>query len=328
MTHCAGVYQRIDPSSELHALAGLQAGVITREQAVGSGLGPRSQRRLLDQQHWQRLASGVLLTHAHTADWRALAWAGVLRGGEHARLGGLAAAYLHQLVDQPPERLLVLIPHERRRSQEKPWTFRRERAGVRRPLSVGSPPRTTIEDTVLDLCGGGIPDGGRSSLAWVTDAVQRRLTTVERLRHALRQRPRLSGRPVLAEILEDVGEGAESVLEHRYLHRVERAHQLPQGVRQVHAQGRRGSNYRDVRYREYRLLVELDGEVGHVGMDRFRDFRRDNEALLNGEMTLRYGRQDVFGEACAVARQVAEMLVRGGWQGRFRPCPSCQSTEG
>ncbi|QDP95145.1 hypothetical protein FOE78_03745 [Microlunatus elymi] len=233
------MYSRIDPSPELRRLAELQAGVVTREQAVGLGFGVRGQRRMVDQGHWQRLSPGILLTHGLSADWLALAWAGVLRGGDTARLSGLSAAYLHRLIDEPPDRFVILIPGEQRRQSEPPWTFRRERPGVRRARSVGGPPRTTIEDTVLDLSDGGFPEAGRSALAWVTDAVQRRLTTVERLSRALRQRQRLAGRSVLAAILSDVEEGAHSVLEHRYLVRVERAHGLPRGARQVHAEGGR-----------------------------------------------------------------------------------------
>ena len=159
---------------------------------------------------------------------------------------------------------------------------------------------------------------------WITVAVQRGLTTPERLRRRLLERSRICDRSHLLELLDDVDEGAESVLELRYLRDVERPHGLPTGVRQVPAVSRGRGVRRDVRYAEYGLLVELDGEVGHAGEGRFRDFRRDNAALLSGEVTLRYGWVDLDDEPCLVARQAAEVLMRGGWPGPFVRCPRCQ----
>ncbi|HEY9292646.1 MAG TPA: type IV toxin-antitoxin system AbiEi family antitoxin domain-containing protein [Microlunatus sp.] len=321
------MHSRHDPSPELLRLIHQQAAVVTREQATALGLGARSQQRLVDHGHWQRLAPGVLLTNSAPVGWMSLAWAGVLRGGDSARVAGAAAAYLHKLVDDPPSSVLVLLPHGTHRISEEPWIFSRERPGVR-ARSVGSLPRTGIDDTVLDLCEGAfLARAGNSVIGsvdgWISDAVQRRLTTPKRLRRALNRRTRLAGRREILGVLDAVSDGAQSVLELDYLRDVERAHGLPRGTRQAPAlQGGRRI-YRDVRYRQYGLLVELDGHRGHVGVDRFRDFRRDNDALLRGEVTLRYGRVDVQAEPCAIARQVAEVLIRGGWTGMITRCPRC-----
>ncbi|QDP95071.1 type IV toxin-antitoxin system AbiEi family antitoxin domain-containing protein [Microlunatus elymi] len=323
------MYRRFDPSPELRRLIEHQSGVVTREQATAFGLGPRSQQRLVEQEHWQRLGPGLLLSRAGPVEWLSLAWAGALWGGDDARLGGLAAAYLHKLTDQPPKTILVLTPHRIQRESVSPWLFRRERAGVR-SRSVGALPRTSIDDTVLDLCeqsvrdlGDGIDGRGRKIDGWISDAVQRKLTTPKRLKRALSARSRFAGRRLVEKIISEVAGGAQSVLELAYLRNVERAHGLPRGRRQVGARLAGGRIYRDVRYEKYHLLVELDGETGHIGEDRFRDFRRDNAALLEGEVTLRYGRVDVDTEPCAIAWQVAEMLVRGGWAGMVTPCPNC-----
>lgn len=101
---------------------------------------------------------------------------------------------------------------------------------------------------------------------------------------------------------------------------MERAHGLPRGTRQARAQ--RGRAYRDVRYEKYATLVELDGQV-HADQ-RLRDARRDNAALLQGEVTLRYGWPDVTERACGVAWQVAAILRSRGWQDEGRRCPRCQ----
>jgi hypothetical protein len=76
-------------------------------------------------------------------------------------------------------------------------------------------------------------------------------------------------------------------------------------------------HHRDVKYRRFGLLVELDGRDGHDGVDRFRDMRRDNLHALLNELTLRFGWFDVSGRPCPVAYQVYLALQRGGYSDRF-----------
>jgi hypothetical protein len=70
-------------------------------------------------------------------------------------------------------------------------------------------------------------------------------------------------------------------------------------------------------------LVELDGRLGHEGMDRFRDMERDNRFALVDWTTLRYGWYDVVERPCEVATQVAQLLMSRGWPGTPTCCPRC-----
>jgi len=168
------VHSREQPRPELLRLAYVQDGVVSREQALGLGLGRHALSRLVGEQHWQALAPGIYLTTNGAASWRALAWAGVLIGGDDARLGGTAAGFLHGLTDAEPDPLLVLIPHTARVRSRGHWIFQRERAGARASRTTGNPPRLLVEDTVLDLCVSGGPD---DAVTWLTTAVRDRLTT-------------------------------------------------------------------------------------------------------------------------------------------------------
>jgi Transcriptional regulator, AbiEi antitoxin len=299
-------------------LARLQAGVLSLEQCSAYGLSRHSIDRLLQEGHVQRLERGLMLLGFDRPSWLALAWGGVLLGGTGARLGGLAAAYLHGLGSGEPADILVHVPHGSpvRRGTTR-WTFQQERPGSRR-RSVGSPPRLGVEDTVLDLSAAA---NAGDVVDVLTRAVQSRLTTVRRLRRRMDERSHLGNRKVLAELLGDIGEGAESPLELRFLGTVERPHCLPKGARQH----RRGGHLRDVCYEEFATVVELDGRVGHVGVDRFRDMRRDNRAAVSGELTLRYGYWDVVEQPCLVARQLASVLSTRGWRGTILPCPNCEA---
>ena len=314
------MHRRIDPPPELLALAAAQSGVISGDQAVQLGFPLRGVDRLVAQQHWRRLTPGVFSLGPAAPGWHGLAWAGILLGGDRARLGFAAAGHLWGLIEEAPRPLTVLVPTSRRVSRGADWLIRRERDATRDRRSPGSPPRTTIEDTVVDLCR---EIEATRVLDLVTRAVQGRSTTARRLLACVERRERVSHRRLLRDVLGDVAVGAQSALELRYLRDVERAHGLPTATRQARA--RRGGAYRDARYDEYATIVELDGGIHGRARERLRDSRRDNAALLDGEVTLRYGWADVTERSCLVAREVAAVLIARGWNGLPTRCPRCRA---
>ena len=83
--------------------------------------------------------------------------------------------------------------------------------------------------------------------------------------------------------------------------------------------------YRDVHYRPYGVIVELDGRPFHdTSLARDQDAWRDLEAKVGEEATtirLTYGL--VFRNGCRTIRQVATLLERQGWTGTFTSCPEC-----
>lgn len=272
--------------------------------------------RRCSQGHWTPLARGVYLGHNHTPDWSALAWAGVLQGGPSAALGGRAAAHASGLLDTPPGLITILVPHgvRIRRAEADPWRFRRSRIAFR---SAGSPPRVSVERTVIDLAN----SEPKRLVHWVTSAVGSRLTTPERLRAEAARHDRLRVRRDLEWLLAETAEGVHSPLELRYRESVERAHGLPAGVRQFANDG----SYCDVYY-EIGLIVELDGRRGHEGAGLFRDMQRDNRNTLKGLATLRFGWEQCLLDPCGVATQVARALANLGWPGSLSECPRCHQT--
>jgi hypothetical protein len=127
------------------------------------------------------------------------------------------------------------------------------------------------------------------------------------------------------DLLADAGAGVHSALEHRYLSRVERAHRLPAaGRNEAEPDGAGGRVYRDLRYRPWRLVVELDGRGSHPAELGFRDRRRDNRVVTAGDLPLRYGWHEIADDPCGVAAEVAQVLSARGWTGRPRRCgPGC-----
>jgi hypothetical protein len=179
-----------------------------------------------------------------------------------------------------------------------------------------TPPQTTVEETVLDLTQ--TARDLQTAAAWLARAVGARLTTPTRLACAIARRTRVRWRRALLSFLADIADGCHSKMEVPYYRNVERAHGLPRGRRQVPTERASRRGYRDVEYREYATVVELDGRVAHP--EPFRDMERDNATVEDRKTPLRYGYEAVVFEPCRVARQVGKVLSDRGWRGRPRRC--------
>jgi hypothetical protein len=183
------------------------------------------------------------------------------------------------------------------------------------------PWRTRPEETILDLCEGGSLD---EVTALLGRAFQRSLTTESTLRSLLEGRARHPRRVLLQDLLADVARGAESAMEVRFLRDVERAHGLPRGRRQ--APLTIGSvRVHDIAYDVQRVLVELDGRLGHDGEDRVRDGIRDRRSATRAWLTVRAFWRDVACTPCALATEVGDVLRSRGWDDRPQRCrrPGC-----
>lgn len=289
----------------------LQAGVISREQLLGTGVTLQVLKRFR-KRGWRALLPGVYYAGSLEPTWEAKAWAGVLKGGPGAALGLHAAGYLHGFLKEKPSQFAVWLPFSTQRANSFPWTFRRSRALL---LARGEPPRTSVERTVLDLCAA----EPAQAVNHITAAVSGRFVSVASLRSELSGRDRIPARRALDSLLADVSTGVHSPLELLYARDVERAHGLPLGRRQSVSLRYR----RDVHY-DCGLVVELDGRVGHTGLGAFRDMNRDNDHLLLDQVTARYGWQQCSNEPCAVAEQVAALILHLGGMVDFRRCWRCR----
>jgi len=161
-----------------------------------------------------------------------------------------------------------------------------------------------------------------AAISLAADSVQRRATTVERLRETLKRHPKTRWRSVLLEVLPDIAAGAHSALEVRDA-KMRRQHGLPLGERQF----KRlidGTEWLDVVIEELRMHVELDGRLGHDGArESWRDMKRDNRSEVLRLRHLRCGWADMIDRPCEVAVEQAVILRQQGWRGRFKRCRTC-----
>ncbi|MDO5495316.1 MAG: type IV toxin-antitoxin system AbiEi family antitoxin domain-containing protein [bacterium] len=297
--------------TDLEELATSQGGVILARQANANGVSGAAVRRLLERGELQRVARGIYYIGSAPVPWVSVAAGAVLAGGESAVIGGEAAAYLWELSKEEPGSIEVLVPQSRKTPDTDSWNFTRSRRPVK---AHGSPPRTTLADTILDMC----ERQPEAAARWIDAGLRRPGVSARAILAAMDTRRRFPLRAEVEGMIRDHIEGVHTELERAYRANVERPHGLPEARRQV----RRGNRFHDLEYLE-RLIVELDGRLGHEGFSRFRDMDRDNQNLVLGLLTLRYGWFDCTRQPCAVAMQVFEILVRLGWTGEFQRCPRC-----
>lgn len=226
--------REVRPEQQALSIAWLQSGVITHSQALEAGMTARQVRERVASGRWRRLSRGVYATDS--AIWHQAAWAGLLMAGDGACLGGRAAAFLHGF-DTQPGRIDVWVPpgsavprrgagradgagptHSAWRGS---WRFRQ---GSR--TAVGIPPRSCVEETVLDRCEEMLAGGfaQRSPMEqWnermypvhvrfavrrvLTAALESGMTSVDRLLAALDRSANLEGRQLVVWELDEMTAG-------------------------------------------------------------------------------------------------------------------------
>lgn len=302
-----------------------QDGVISRRQVLGCGGDDDLIERMLRRREWARVHPGVYVAHTGPPSWLQRAWAATLYYWPAAlchdsafQVGRAPGSPLPN-ADTP---IHIAIDARRRQAARPGVRVHRTRGLASRVQPNRRPPRLRFEDAVLDVASDAQDDA--RAVAVVADACQSRRTTPRRLVDSLRDRPKLPRRAFLLPLLEDVACGAYSVLEHRYLTRVERPHGLPTGARQRRVKPGRTAAYRDVEYGGLATVVELDGRLGHeLQNDRWDDLDRDLESAVAGDVTVRLGWRHVL-QPCRVAAVVGRLLRARGWAGELRSCgPGC-----
>jgi hypothetical protein len=301
-------------------LATVQDGVLARRQILAAGGTDGDITRFLRRRELTQVYRGVYVDHTGQLTCTQWQWAGVL--------AFWPAALAHtSALPQPPTVVLhvAVAPGRNLRPLPRIILHRTPDFETRAELHR-SPPAIRLEHAIIDVVADQLGRGEvREAFAVLARVCSTRRTNPERILRTLAGRQRVTGRGTLKSMLADLRDGACSVLEQGYLHRVERAHGLPAGERQTHSSATGQSTYQDVRYPEQGVVVELDGRAFHDSpVDRDRDALRDlAELSRSGVVTTRVTYGLVYGDACRTARLIADLLRQRGWRGHLRPCANC-----
>ena len=199
---------RRDAERPWRALAGEQAGVVSRAQVLDAGLTPGAVDALVESGRWQRLHPGVYATFTGPVPDLSRAWAAVLACGDGAALAGRSALWLWGVTDRPAS-VEVHVPDERKVVPPPGVVVVRRRRMAELAHPAARPSRLRLEEAVIDVT---------ASCPTATDlmdvvlrATTSRRTTPARLRAALASRRAHPHRRLLAEVLGEVAEGSTRI---------------------------------------------------------------------------------------------------------------------
>ncbi|WP_109473814.1 type IV toxin-antitoxin system AbiEi family antitoxin domain-containing protein [Ornithinimicrobium cavernae] len=290
-------------------------GVITTALAHEDGLSTKAVAHRVNSGRWQRLHPGVFLTNTGAITWEIRAAAALAKAGQPSVLAHFSALAVIGLAKKT-RGLTIMVPNRsqvtvrgariiRTRSLEGAFMDGLPVTPVSRSLiDVADLPRITM-DEVISLC---------------ARACQQGSTTADKLLAELARRRQHARRADLRLALGDVADGIESLAEHRFLRRVARAHGLPTFTLQV----RKALGRVDFDNEEFRVTIEVDGQLWHAGERFHTDRRRDRKTSAHGGVTVRATWWDVSQDPCDLAADLARIFTHRGWQGSPQPCgPRC-----
>lgn len=313
------------PADEIARILSLQHGVISRAQAIEAGLADHDVRRQIRRRAWVLLLPGVYLNHTGEPTWLQRAWAATLHAGDSALChdSALRAAEGPGKSHRDESVIHVAIDRDRRILSPADWLVIHRVADFDdKARRNASPPTVRIEHALVDVAAEASTDF--AAVGVLTDAVSARRTTADRILTALNARSRIPRRAFLVGVLSDIRDGTHSCLEHGYLQRVERAHGLPAGTRQLAELTPTGKVYRDVAYEQFGVYVELDGRANHgTAQAHDHDLARDLSAVADEKITVRLGWRQVYGDQCSTATRIATVLTKRGWGGTPEHCAGC-----
>jgi very-short-patch-repair endonuclease len=298
----------VHPYVRLRRDAVARYGVSSRQVAARLGVAPSTY------DDWRRVEGAVtvhrgvvVLPDVPTRPEQPIA-AALLAVGTGAVAGGTTAPYLHGWRDGVPDPLTILVPYGRWaptltggevvQTRRLPAT---DRTVVRRLAC------TVVERTLLDL----VMDlgSGDEGLAIVLTALQRRATTIGRLRAIVNDAGPRRGRQ-LERVLDRLGDGTQpdSIFEHLVAERL-RADGLDPVVGHPVTAGAQRCLI-DLAFPDERVAVECDGFAFHrTPRDLARDHERQNALVRAGWRVLRNSWHRWSREPEAVVGELRELLA-------------------
>lgn len=194
-----------------------QDGVISRRQVLEAGGSDFDIARMLRRRELTDVHRGVYVSHSGQLTLRQRHWAAVLA------YWPAVLAHASALPDPPTTVLHIAVgPGRNLRPLPQIVLHRMPDFELRAELDR-SPPMIRLEHALIDVVGGELRHKDvAAAFAVLARVCATRRTTPQRILQVLATRQRVCGRRTLEAMLADLRDGACSVLERGYLHRVER----------------------------------------------------------------------------------------------------------
>ncbi|MGI8646285.1 MAG: DUF559 domain-containing protein [Nocardioides sp.] len=292
-------------------LASRQAGVVSRRQVYSLGLTRAEVLANIKAGRWQRLLSQSLYVHTGPVPEPALLWAAVFEAGPRAFLDGETALVAAGLVNYHSTSTRVSVPRGAQVRRGKGLNIRQTRRWRGDDVMTGSGvPRTRPAVACVRAALWATSD--RQAALLVTMAVQQGLVTVAMVVVEMMRIRRDRRRHLLHDVLLDLHGGARSLGELDFARECRRRG-LPEPDRQTVRRGRDGRYYLDVEWKEWRLVVEIDGIQHTWAEHQVPDALRQNDVALSGATVLRLPLLGLRVAADRFFEQIEQALCAAGY---------------
>ena len=283
-----------------------QDGVISRQQALHTGMSPGRIRRRLDTSRWLNVHPGVYRSAEHPETDASRVRAAALWGGPNAFLAGHAAAWWWGLTKTPPATVDIVIPRNE---------HRRSRPGIRvirRPLRYAdkaSHRSAQVTGLALSALAGSVALG-REGPQLLDRALQTRVAYAQ-VRSAYHRNIGSAGNARAGELVRAAADRSAAESERLFVRLLKEA-----GIAgwQLNYPWNPADQRRiDVAFVRALLAIEIDGWAWHHQPDRFqRDRTKQNDLAAAGWTVLRFTWFDLTDRPDEVVRRVRAHLARSG----------------
>lgn len=295
----------------IRKIAGKQYGAFSACQAFAAGGTPTMVRRRLRRGDIEVVADGVYVLPGAANCWKQKLWVGLLEVGSGAVADGRAAYPLWRIPGFPEGPIEILAPHGQKNHRLTVGVLHETRLlPAHHVRTVDGIPVTSPERSLFTAAA---REKFKSAERAVDNALTLGLTSPERLWRtwgdlAARGRP---GTLAMRAILLDRQPGyvaPASELEARFRDLL-RDEGIEQPARQVDLGGDGWIGRVDCYFRR-RLIIELDGRVGHVSeLDQKRDKERDAELTAAGFIVIHFTWEQIVTRPAWVAGILRGALV-------------------
>jgi very-short-patch-repair endonuclease len=301
-----------DDADPLTWLLFAQAGVVTREQALGH-LSRAALEHRVRSGRWQHVHRGVYLAHSGEITGEQEEWIAVLATGPRSYLAGLSAAVRYGLCGYRADAVHVLLPAGRR-ADRPPARVIVHRSAVLadRDVVATRPPINRPVRALVDAAQWATNDDRARAI--IAAGYQQGLVFGREVQQMLDRLPTARRRRLIARTAHDASGGSHSIAELDYL-RLCRRHRLPAPVRQVRRVDRAGrGRYLDAVHEPWGVHVEIDGGQHTDVLAWWSDMRRQNDLWIPGDRVLRFPAWVIRERPAEVAGQLRAALTSAGWR--------------
>jgi very-short-patch-repair endonuclease len=295
---------------QLTEIAASQGQVVSRRQVYSCGLTRWHVRGQVRARRWMTIGDQAVCLHRGEVSPVGLRWAAVFQGGPRAHLDGASALIASGLERFTEDRIRVSVPRGARVRRTPLFDIRQTRRWDASDVMYVGIPRARPQ--VAAVRGALWAGSDSQATLLLTMTAQQRLATPEDIGSELLRIRRDKRRRLLHTVVLDLLQGAGSLGELDVI-RLLRRRGLPLPDQQVVRRVGRRRYYLDLYWKQWKLVVEIDG-IQHAWAEHLvDDALRQNALSLAGDTVLRLPLLGVRLAPDKFLDQIEGALVSRGW---------------